>query len=68
MPCRILGLLAKLDLPAPRMTVTVHQEIMEIEIRIAPFGDHPTRVLAYKVARLIGNEHVRLNGLTIPAS
>ncbi|MCO5792554.1 MAG: hypothetical protein HEQ21_07025 [Blastomonas sp.] len=66
--CRILGLLAQLDLPAPQMTVTIHQETMAVEMWIDRFGDHPAQILANKAARLIGIEHVCLNGLTIPAS
>jgi hypothetical protein len=63
--CRLLGLLAQLDLPAPQMTVTLQGDHMAVEMHVAPFGDQPLVILAHKAARLIGIDHVSLNGRTI---
>jgi hypothetical protein len=63
--CRIIGLLAQLDLPAPQMTVTLHNDCMTLEMHLVPFGDQPIAILARKVDRLIGTHYVCLNGTTI---
>ena len=63
--CRLLGLLAQLDLPAPQMTVTLRGNHMTVEMHFAPFGDQALVILAHKAARLIGIDDVCLNGRTI---
>ena len=63
--CRLLGLLAQLDLPAPQMTVALHDDHMAVEMQIEPFGDQPMAILAHKAARLIGIDKVCLNGRAI---
>ena len=58
--CRIVGLFAQLDLPAPAMRVTVSGEAMDLEASLAPFGDTLAPVIARKIAGLVGVETVVL--------
>lgn len=56
--CRIIGLFAQLDLPAPAMRVTVRGTAMEVEASLAHFGDALVPVVARKMAGLVGVETV----------
>lgn len=38
---------------------------MAVEMYVAPFGDQPLMILAHKAARMIGIDHVTLNGRNI---
>jgi hypothetical protein len=58
--CRIVGLFAQLDLPAPAMQVTVAGGAMEVEARLAHFGETLVPVVARKIAGLVGVEAVVL--------
>jgi hypothetical protein len=58
--CRIIGLFAQLDLPAPAMRVTVAGTSMEVEASLPPFGDALMPVVARKMAGLVGVEAVAL--------
>jgi hypothetical protein len=58
--CRIIGLFAQLDLPAPAMQVTVSQASMDIEVSLAPFGEALASVVARKMAGFVGVETVVL--------
>lgn len=62
--CRLLGLLAQLELPAPQMTVTLRGDPMTVEMHFAPFGDQTLVIMAHKAARLIGIDDFCLNGRT----
>lgn len=58
--CRIIGLFAQLDLPAPAMQVTVCDTSMDIEVSLASFGDALVSVVARKMAGFVGVETVVL--------
>ena len=58
--CRILGLFAQLDLPAPAMQVTITGDSMEVEAALAHFGDALVLVVARKMAGFVGVETVTL--------
>ena len=58
--CRILGLFAQLDLPAPEMRVTIAGRSMDVEASLAHFGDVLVPVVARKMAGLVGVETVVL--------
>jgi hypothetical protein len=58
--CRIIGLFAQLDLPAPALSVTVSGSVMEIDASLAHFGDALVPVVARKIAGLVGVEAVVL--------
>lgn len=58
--CRIVGLFAQLDLPAPAMQVTVSGVSMKVEASMAHFGDSLVPVVGRKIAGLIGVEAVVL--------
>jgi hypothetical protein len=58
--CRIVGLFAQLDLPAPAMQVTISGTAMEVEASLAHFGDSLVPVVARKIAGFIGVEAVVL--------
>jgi len=58
--CRIVGLFAQLDLPAPAMQVTVSGSSMEVDARLADFGAALVPVVARKITGLIGVETVVL--------
>jgi hypothetical protein len=58
--CRILGLFAQLDLPAPAMQVTITGDSMEVEAALAHFGDALVPVVARKMAGFVGVETVSL--------
>jgi len=58
--CRIIGLFAQLDLPAPAMRVTVSGTSMEVEASLAPFGEALVPVVARKMAGFVGVEAVVL--------
>ena len=58
--CRIIGLFAQLDLPAPAMRVTVSGTSMEVEASLAPFGETLVPVVARKMAGFVGVEAVVL--------
>jgi hypothetical protein len=60
--CRILGLFAQLDLPAPAMQVTITGNAMEVEANLAHFGDALVPVVARKIAGFVGVETVVLEG------
>lgn len=58
--CRIVGLFAQLDLPAPAMQVRVTGSAMEVEASLAHFGDTLAPVIARKMAGFVGVEAVVL--------
>jgi len=58
--CRIVGLFAQLDLPAPAMQVTISGTTMEVEASLAHFGDALVPVVARKIAGFVGVEEVVL--------
>ena len=58
--CRIIGLFAQLDLPAPAMRVTVSGTSMEVEASLASFGEALVPVVARKMAGFVGVEAVVL--------
>ena len=58
--CRIVGLFAQLDLPAPAMQVSISGSAMEIDARLAHFGEGLVPVVARKIAGLVGVEAVDL--------
>jgi len=58
--CRIIGLFAQLDLPAPDMRVTISGRSMEVEASLAHFGDALVPVVARKMAGFVGVETVVL--------
>jgi hypothetical protein len=60
--CRIVGLFAQLDLPAPAMQVTIGEGSMDVEARLAHFGDPLVAVVARKMAGFVGVETVSLEG------
>lgn len=59
--CRIIGLFAQLDLPAPAMQVTIAGSSMSVEASLAHFGDALVPVIARKMAGLVGVEAVALD-------
>jgi hypothetical protein len=58
--CRIIGLFAQLDLPAPAMRVTISGTWMDVEASLPYFGDTLVPVVARKMAGFIGVETVVL--------
>ncbi|HEY6815438.1 MAG TPA: hypothetical protein VI168_07865 [Croceibacterium sp.] len=58
--CRIIGLFAQLDLPAPAMQVTIAGTSMEVDASLADFGAALVPVVARKIAGLVGVEAVVL--------
>jgi hypothetical protein len=58
--CRILGLFAQLDLPAPTMQVTITGNSMDVEVALAHFGEALVPVVARKIAGFVGVETVAL--------
>ena len=58
--CRIVGLFAQLDLPAPAMQVTITEDSMDVEVSLAHFGDTLVPVVARKMAGFVGVEKVVL--------
>ena len=60
--CRIIGLFAQLDLPAPALRVTVAGDTMDVEASLAHFGDQLVPVVARKIAGFVGVETVTLEG------
>ena len=58
--CRIIGLFAQLDLPAPALDVSIDGSVMDIDARLAPFGDALVTVVARKIAGFVGVETVVL--------
>lgn len=60
--CRIVGLFAQLDLPAPALRVEVAGGSMDIEASLAHFGDPLVAVVARKMAGFVGVEGVTLEG------
>lgn len=56
--CRIVGLFAQLDLPAPAMQVSITGSAMEVEASLAHFGDALVAVVARKMAGFVGVETV----------
>ena len=63
--CRVLGLFAQLDLPAPELTVRLDGGRMALDARTAHFGDPLVSTVACKMARLVGVAAVRLEGETV---
>ena len=59
--CRIVGLFAQLDLPAPAMQVTITGDSMDVEASLAHFGDALVPVVARKMAGFVGVEKVVLD-------
>jgi hypothetical protein len=60
--CRLIGLLAQLDLPAPALRVSVAGNSMEVEASLAHFGDRLVPVVARKMAGFVGVQAVTLEG------
>lgn len=58
--CRIVGLFAQLDLPAPAMQVTITGGTMDVEASLAHFGEALVPVVARKMAGFVGVETVTL--------
>ena len=58
--CRIVGLFAQLDLPAPTLQVTISGTSMELEASLAHFGAGLVPVVARKIAGFVGVETVVL--------
>jgi len=58
--CRIIGLFAQLDLPAPAMQVTISGNSMEVDMSLAHFGDALVPVVARKMAGFVGVQAVVL--------
>jgi hypothetical protein len=58
--CRIIGLFAQLDLPAPAMEVRIAGNTMDVEASLAHFGDTLVPVVARKIAGFVGVETVTL--------
>jgi hypothetical protein len=58
--CRIVGLFAQLDLPAPAMQVTITGDSMDVEAALAHFGEALVPVVARKMAGFVGVETVTL--------
>lgn len=63
--CRLLGLFAQLDLPAPVMSVKLDGERMLVEASLAHFGDALALVVAHKASRLIGVDAVFIDGTAV---
>jgi hypothetical protein len=59
--CRIIGLFAQLDLPAPAMRVTIDGAMMDVEASLPHFGDALVPVIARKMAGLVGVAEVILD-------
>ena len=59
--CRIIGLFAQLDLPAPALQVTVTGNTMGVDATLAHFGDPLVPVVARKIAGFVGVEAVTLD-------
>ncbi len=59
--CRIIGLFAQLDLPAPALRVTVAGSTMDVEASLAHFGDTLVPVVARKIAGFVGVQAVTLD-------
>ena len=60
--CKLIGLLAQLDLPAPDLTVSVAAGQMVVDVRLAGFGGAQARIIASKMAQMVGVETVTLDG------
>ncbi|NYT41082.1 hypothetical protein HZY97_09970 [Sphingomonas sp. R-74633] len=60
--CRVLGLIAQLDLAAPDMEVQVTASTMQLWLDLPDPGGHAGRILAEKMGRCIGVEAVTLDG------
>ena len=63
--CRLLGLFAQLDLPAPELKVRVAGDRMVLEATLARFVPELVPVVAGKMARFVGVDAVRLEGAGI---
>jgi hypothetical protein len=63
--CRLIGLAAQLDLPAPAMRVGVTDQIMMIELELVGVDRHLGTILAWKMARCVGVTHVSVDGLPL---
>jgi hypothetical protein len=59
--CRIIGLFAQLDLPAPVLRVTIAGNTMDVEASLAHFGDQLVPVVARKIAGFVGVQAVTLD-------
>lgn len=57
--CRLLGLLAQLDMPAPELSVKVEDGHMTFEATLIQFVPELVPVLAGKMARFVGVHAVR---------
>lgn len=62
--CKLVGLFAQLDLPAPALSVTVEGETMRVEAQMAHFGDALVAVVARKMAGFVGVERVTVEQAT----
>jgi hypothetical protein len=58
--CRLLGLFAQLDLPAPELKVSVSGDRMVLEVMLSQFVPELLPVVASKMARFVGVDAVRL--------
>lgn len=61
--CRLLGLFAQLDLPAPAMRVDVAGRSMAVEARLLDFGDTLVPTVANKMAGFVGVRAVEIHQL-----
>jgi hypothetical protein len=63
--CRLIGLAAQLDLPAPRMSVGVADRTMAIELELVGVDRHLGMILAHKMDRCVGVTGVRVDGFPL---
>ena len=63
--CRLVGLAAQRDLPAPAMRVTVMPEAMVVELDLAGLDPHHARIIAEKAVRCVGVWAVALDGIPL---
>jgi hypothetical protein len=62
--CKLVGLFAQLDLPAPAMRVDVSGRSMAVEARLENFGDALVPTVANKMAGFVGVRAVEIHGLS----
>lgn len=62
MLCKLIGLFAQLDLPAPDLTVIVSPQRMVLKLKLTAFGSPTARIIADKMAGMVGVECVEFDG------
>ena len=63
--CRLIGLAAQLDLPAPAMRVAVVDSTMTVDLELRGVERHLGMILAEKAARCVGVSYVSVNGRSL---